>query len=120
MGKPACTRKKIIEAQPEYANALRYIDIYYSSVRWKTPVDISKEFANLGTKTERLREIKDQMRMRIIGLGWHDLRPGWSKVGNDHSPEYFCGDLIKGILPEEETKTLPKAPSVDPHTTQRQ
>ena len=79
----------------------------------ETPVDIQKEFAKLDTKAERVREIKDQIRMRTIGLGWHDLHPGWSKNGTTHSPEYLRDVLIKDILPQEKTRTLPKVPPID-------
>jgi hypothetical protein len=106
-------KRKLVAAQGEYANALTYLDVYYSSACWKDVTMCKKEFASLGSKTAKLAAVKEQLRIRTVGLGWTDLHHPWSKNGEDYSPEYLRDYLIKTVIPEQDKRKIPKEPPVD-------
>ena len=59
------------------------------------------EFVSLGSKTAKLAAVKEQLRIRTIGLGWTDLHHPWSKNCEDYSPEHLRDYLIKTVIPEK-------------------
>ena len=72
-----------------------------------------KEFSSLGSKTAKLAAVKEQLRIRTIGLGWTDLHHSWSKNGEDYSPEYLRDYLIKTVIPEQDKRKIPEVPPVN-------
>ena len=108
-------KMKLVAAQREYATALTYLDMFHSPACWSEVVQCRTEFAALGSKTARLSAVKEQLRMRTIGLGWMDLHHAWSKAGVAYSPEFLRDYLITKVLPEEAPgkRNIPKLPPVD-------
>ena len=102
--------QKLIAAQIEYANALTYIDMYWSEAGWKNAKECRENFNALGSKTAKLKAVKEQHRIRTVGFGWKDLHHAWSKSGVDYSPEHLLDWLIEKIIPEQAKRGIPKTP----------
>ena len=67
-------KKKLLAAQSEYADALTYIEMYHSPACWTRVRDIRQNFGKLGSETAKREAMKEQIRIRVIGYGWKDLR----------------------------------------------
>ena len=80
-------------AQERYANALTYIEIFYSPAGWQTKPKAVSEFEKLTSKSSKLAAVKDQIRIRVLGFGWEDLHYAWSKDGVDRSPDNLLSYL---------------------------
>jgi hypothetical protein len=108
-------QKKVAAVQREYANAVTYIDMYYSPACWKTMSQARKEFSKLRSKTAKLDAVKEQIRIRVVGFGWDDLHHPWSKGGVDYSPEDLRDHLINKIIPEQANskRGIPEKPTMN-------
>ena len=47
----------------------------------RTAGDVLKKFDKLKSEAVQREAVKEQIRIRVIGLGWKDLRHAWSKNG---------------------------------------
>ena len=66
---------------------------------------------NLNIKSYKLLVFKENIRMRVIGLGWEDLGTHWSKNGKAFTPE----ELVyyhKIIVLKQRSCSIPKNPPV--------
>ena len=105
-------RKKLLAAQSEYADALMYIEMFHSPACWRTARDIMRNFNKLRSETAQREAMKEQIRIRVIGLGWKDLHHAWSKNGIAYLAVVLRDYLIKTILAEEKKRSIPKMPPV--------
>ena len=71
-------KKKLLAAQYFYAAALTFIEMHHSDACWKTTATAQKKFNELGSETAKRDTVKDQIRIRVNGLGWKDLNHAWS------------------------------------------
>ena len=108
-------RKRKLEAvKAEYANALTYIDMFHSPACWKTAADVRREFSKLESESARKEAVKEQIRIRVIGFGWTDVKTAWSKGGVDYSAEHLRDHLLTVVLPYQKNRKIPNKPAVKP------
>ena len=105
-------RKKLLAAQSEYADALAYIEMFHSAACWRTSRDVHKNFNGLKSETAQREAMKEQIRIRVIGLGWKDLSHAWSQNGVAFAAVVLRDYLIKTILAEERKRRIPETPPV--------
>ena len=105
--KEALLKNKLKKAATAYAQKLTFLEMYHSSACWRTAQDVKKIFRQLTSKSAKLEAIKDQIKMRVIGLGWKDLHHAWSKDGVEYSAEYLKKYLIKTIIPKQSKRSIP-------------
>eukprot|EP00984_Skeletonema_dohrnii_P010645 scaffold4161_cov113-Skeletonema_dohrnii-CCMP3373.AAC.1 len=72
----------------------------------------AKEKKKVKSKTAKLNEIKEQIRMRVLGLGWGDLHHAWSKDGTHYSVDHLASYLKNTIILEESRRDIPSTPPV--------
>ena len=61
------------EKSEHFIDTLNYVEVFESPVCWKLVSAVNKELKNLGSKSAKLRALKNDIRIRDIGLGWSDL-----------------------------------------------
>ncbi len=71
--------RSIATASELYIDALYYHEMFHSASCWKQ-TDVRSELGNLKNKSTKLDALKENIKMRVIGLGWEDLRTPWSKT----------------------------------------
>jgi hypothetical protein len=67
--------------------------------------------SKLTSKSAKLEALKEQIRIRVDGLGWSELSCAWSKDGAAFPP----GELMKHLkmlIAEQATRTIPLKPPV--------
>ena len=104
LGLQACTESHI--------DAIYYFEKWSSAARWRSPQQMHKELSKLSSRTRKLEELKEQIRIRVLGLGWSDLATPWSKECVSLSPEQLASHL-KTIMAAEKTRPIPLEPPVD-------
>ena len=54
---------------------------------------MNMELKRLGSKSAKLRALKDNIKIRVLGLGWSDLGTPWSRNGRDLLVEELANHL---------------------------
>ena len=80
--------KRLNVAQREYANALTFIDMYYSPSCWKDVDKCRKGFDALESKITKIDAVKEELWIKTVGFGWKNLYHPWSKGGTDYLPQF--------------------------------
>jgi hypothetical protein len=69
----------------------------------------------LTSDTAKREALKDQIRIRTLGLGWDDCHHPWTHAGVAYTPEELATHL-KGIITKHQTRVVPKKPKVQAPT----
>ena len=77
----------------KYIGALYYNKMFYSVACWETAAEDDRELKNMNIKTSKLLSLKDNFRMRVIGLGWEDPIIHWFNNGTAFAPEELASRL---------------------------
>ena len=101
--------KKIGAAKEEYILALYYHEKHASAACWKTINQVDQELERLHSVSAKLKALKEQIRIRVVGFGWSDLHTTWSYKGTVKSPESLAAHL-KTIIEEEASRSIPNEP----------
>ena len=67
--------------------------------------------AKLPSEARRVEELKEQIRIRVVGFGWTDLHTPWSKKGEPFKAAYLLAHLAK-VIDEQAERTIPAQPPV--------
>ena len=67
---------------------------------------VSDALPKIDGKGRKVEFLKEQIKIRTVGLGWTDLKVAWSKGGVNKEPEELERDLGK-ILEEEKDREMP-------------
>ena len=97
------------KGQEAFIDALYYRDMYDSPACWKTAAAVDRELARLKSKTAQLDALKQNIRMRVVGLGWKDLATAWSKDGKEFTPAQLAAHL-KTIIVAGRSRDIPSKP----------
>ena len=73
------------KASESYIDALYYHEMYFSPACWKTENIVDHEPQKLKSKSAKLYALKEDIRIRILGLGWSNFSMTWSKYGKEKS-----------------------------------
>ena len=71
----------------EYTDALYCNEIFSSTACCNTTAAVEREMKNLNRKLYKLLYLKDNIRMRVVGLIWEELITYWYKNVNSFTPE---------------------------------
>ena len=73
------------KASESFIDALYYHEMYFSPACWKTENIVDRELQKLKSKSAKLYALKENIRIRVIGLGWSEFSMTWSKDGKEKS-----------------------------------
>lgn len=99
------------KGQEAFIDALYYHEMYGSAACWKTAQAVDRELAKLKTKTAKLEALKENIKMRVVGLGFSDLATAWSKDGKEFTPHHLAAHL-KTIITATRSRTIPAKPPI--------
>ena len=71
--------KMVLAVSEKYIDALYYNEMLHYAARWNTAAVVDRELKNMNSKSYKLLSLKENIRMRVIGLSWEDLSMHWSK-----------------------------------------
>ena len=68
--------------------------------------------AKLPSEARRVEELKEQIRIRVIGFGWTDLHTAWSHKGEAFKADFLLNHLATIISAQDQrdTPSLPPVP----------
>ena len=73
---------------------------------------MDRELKKLKSKSAKLNGLKENIRMRVVGLGWKDLATAWSKNGKELTVNELSNHLKK-IISHQRTREIPDKPPVE-------
>ena len=94
----------------KYIDALYYNDMFYSVACWNNAAEIDRDLKNLNSKSSKILVLKENIRMRGIGLSWEELRKYRSKSSKALTPEEITLNL-KMIVSKQWSCSIPTKPS---------
>ena len=77
----------------------------------KSMAEVDADLNRTKAKGGKISYLKDQIKVRVVGFGWGDLRVKWSAGGVDRGVDDLRAELAK-ILKEEESREVPSEPPV--------
>ncbi len=95
-----------------YIDKLYYHNDYISICCWRNAKQVDNGLATLSA-TVILDEIKEQIQMRVISLGWDDLHHAWSKNGTKYTWKELAIHLKSKIIPQESIRNIREQPPVN-------
>ena len=105
-------KKSLDKAKEDLVEASYYWEMFHSEVCWKGNLSIvSKMLGRLKSESAKLEALKENIRMRVIGLGWKQFAITWSYKGAKRSVSKLAAHL-KMIIREEKKLTPPKDPAL--------
>ena len=75
--------------------AFHYHEMYNSPACWTTTKMIDDELKQLKSNASKIKSLKTNIKIRLIGFGWNDLHTPWSRDGNHLSVHLFTTHLKK-------------------------
>ena len=111
--KAALLKERLEAATKAYVDKLYYREMFDSAACWKTCKQVDSELKKIKSPSGKKEALKDQIKMRVLGLGWEDCHHAWSKGGNDFSPAVLAKHLKEGIIQKHKTRKIPKKPPID-------
>ena len=73
--------------------------MFYSAACWNTADAVDRDLKNLNNKSSKLLDLKDNIRVRVIGLGWKDLSTHWYNNGKSFTQGQLSqNDSIKAVV----------------------
>ena len=106
-------KKRLEAATKAYVDKLHYREMYDSAACWKTCKQVDAELKNIKSVSGKQEALKDQIKMRVLGLGWEDCHHAWSKKGKDYTPAELAKHLKENIITKHKNRRIPKKPPVD-------
>ena len=104
-------KKSLDKAKEDLVEASYYWEMFHSEVCWKGNLSIvSKMLGRLKSESAKLEALKENIRMRVIGLGWKQFAITWSYKGAKRSVSELAAHL-KMIIREEKKLMPPKDPA---------
>ena len=95
------------KASESFIDALYYHEMYFSPACWKTENIVNRELQKFKSKSAKLYALKENIRIRVIGLGWSDFSITWSKDGKEKS--ILClANHLKKVISQTRRKKHPK------------
>ena len=89
-------------------DAIYYHDMFHSAACWATDAQVTRE---LSSKTAQLKALKENFRMRSLGLRWAEFSTPWSKEGRDKSVAELAAEL-KAAIKSTSKRAVPPQPPV--------
>jgi hypothetical protein len=94
--------KSFDKAKEDLIEASYYWDMFHSEVCWKGKLStVTKMLGWLKSVSAQTEVLKENIRMRVIGLGWKQFTITWSSKGVKRSVSTLAGHLSP-LLPNQE------------------
>jgi hypothetical protein len=98
---------KLKSAVDEHVDALYLHQQFFSPACWRSIEVAEQQFSKLTTKKEKLKNIKDQILMHYLSLGWEEAHHPWSFKGHAFTAEELFDHLISVVFPLEGLTHIP-------------
>ena len=85
--------------------------MFYSLAFWNTAAAVDRELKKLKSKIYKILDLKENIRMKVICLGWEDLITNWYKNGKAFNTEELASHL-KMIVSKQQSHSIPTKPPV--------
>ena len=74
---------------------------------WKTVQQALDEFDKLSSKKDKLENVKEQILIRYLGLGWEEAHHPWSKKKHTYTATELLKYLCEVVIPLQNVKQVP-------------
>jgi hypothetical protein len=104
--------QKLEKAEEHYIDACCYFQQYNSPRCWNIISKARREYNKLTTKKDKLYFVKEQIKIRNLGLGWEKAHHAWSIKGCNFNPDELFAHLVGTVIPLRLTESIPTQPPV--------
>ena len=105
--------EKLEKAEEAYIDASCYDFQQFNSPRcWSTIPKARKEYKKLTTKKDKLYYVKEQIKIRHLGLGWEKAHYAWSSKERNYEPDELFDHLVGTVIPLQFTESIATQPPV--------
>ena len=105
-------KKSLDKAKEDLVKASYYWEMFNSELCWKGKQSVvTKMLGRLKSGSAKMEALKENIRMRVIGLGWKQFTITWSYKGAKRLVNELAAHL-KMIIREERKLTPPKDPAL--------
>jgi hypothetical protein len=111
--KETLLKNKLDGATKAYVNKLHYHKMYDSAACWRTCNRVDHELKAITSQNAKWEALKDQIRMRVLGLGWEDCHHPWPSGGVVFMPQQLATQLKNNIIKKHRKRQIPPKPPVD-------
>ena len=99
------------KASESFIDALYYHEMFGSASCWMNIPSVDCELRKLKSKSAKITALKENIRIRVLGLGWEDLATPWSINGKDLTSDELAKHL-KSIIKEQRKRSIPSKPPI--------
>ena len=100
MDKDENARQKLLDERLERClDAMFCLHLYHSPRCWRSAVQVRREFAVFGCESERIRILKQQLLIYVLGLGIEKAHHPWSEGGHTFTADELLEWLITTMMP---------------------
>ena len=111
--KETLLKNKLDGATKAYVDKLHYCKMCDSAACWRTCNRVDHELKAITSETTKREALKDQIRMRVLGLGWEDCHHPWLSGGVVFTPQQLATHLKNNIIKKHSKRQIPPKPPVD-------
>ena len=103
-------KKKLDKEKTQYIQNLYLFEEYHKPRCWKDADTARREYNKLSSNAAKMKEVRNQILIRYLGLGWVKAHHPWSKNGRDYTHAELFDHLINTVIPLSQTETVPESP----------
>eukprot|EP00986_Skeletonema_menzelii_P020214 scaffold30540_cov257-Skeletonema_menzelii.AAC.1 len=103
-------QKKLDNEKKQFVTNLYLWEEYHKPRCWKDVATAQEEYNKLSSNAAKMKEVRNQILIRYLGLGWVKAHHPWSKNGRQYTHAELFDHLINTVIPLSETETVPDSP----------
>ena len=94
-------QKRLDDAQEDHIVAIYFYEQFHSERCWHTVEKAKYEYKELKVETKRRAAVKEQILIRLLGLGWVDAHHAWSQGETTFDSKVLFKWLTQTVIPME-------------------
>mmetsp|Transcript_11105 Transcript_11105/g.22083 ORF Transcript_11105/g.22083 Transcript_11105/m.22083 type:complete len:381 (-) Transcript_11105:27-1169(-) len=103
-------QKKLDKEKKQFVTNLYLWEEYNRPRCWKDVATAQEEYNKLSSNAAKMKEVRNQILIRYLGLGWVKAHHPWSKNGREYTHAELFDHLINTVIPLSQTETVPESP----------
>ncbi len=103
-------QKKLDNEKKQFVTNLYLWEEYNKPRCWKDVDTAQEQYQQLSSNSAKMKEVRNQILIRYLGLGWDKAYHPWSKQGREYTHAELFQHLITTVIPLSRTEIVPESP----------
>ena len=100
-------------AKKEFIVHIYFHQQYHSPRCWNTPGKEFKEYGRLGSESQKMKSVREQIQLCYLVMGFKQSHKPWSKYSVNYSPTHILTHLTAVFVTLKLTKTILNEPPME-------